>query len=513
MTSINRRTFLGATCGATCGLVLSGCAATRRQMAVPNTHWPKLPPVKIYVVYLGTGGAWPKPEFDAPREIKEKFGPHLAKVRARLADVEFVGGDLIPNQGKSAAELIQKINETQADAILVIHLSFGDAEPFKVFAQTGKPVAIYSQPFSGHDWMYVPRLQKQGLRLILAASRDFGEIDRMVGLLRVPPRLKQSKIILVGNPGCAAGTEAARDVQRVRTVLGPEVLQLTPAEFVRIHQSIDVKVAEKEAQEMWISQARRTVEPTRAEIVKSCQTYLAMKKVLLEQSAQAITVKCLGGVPIQTLGYPCLGFSRLLDEGVVGACEADIDSTLTMLMFQYAFGLPGFITDPLIDLARNAVIHAHCVAPTRMRGPASARLPFDIRSHRDDNRGASLKVFMNRDIGQKVTWAKLANLDTMLVATGKIIEVPEFDDRGCRTQVVAQVKNARQMFDKWGAGVLPDDMMTLLHRVLYYGDHLDNVKDLAHLLGLNILVEGQDMAVPDRLPTHPLLRLRPEAPL
>ena len=492
----NRRSFLVATCGATCGLMLPSCAAPRSQTGTPRAGWPKLPPLKIYVVYLGTGGAWPKPEFDAPREIKEKFAPYLTQVRHRLGDVEFVGGDLIPNQAQAAAAIVQKFTGEACDAILIIHLSFGDAEPFKIFAQSGKPVAIYSQPFSGHDWMYVPRLQKQGLRLIMAASRDLGEIDRMVALLRVPARMKQSKIILLGNPGCAAGTEAAKDFLRVRAVLGPEVIQITPNEFIKIHQSIDPRMAEREAQQTWISQARNIVEPTTAEIVKSCQTYLAMKKLMLDHSAQAITVKCLGGIPIQTLGYPCLGFSRLLDEGVVGACEADMDSTLTMLMFQYAFQLPGFITDPLIDLARNAVIHAHCVAPTRMRGPDSKRLPFSIRSHRDDNRGASLEVFMNRDIGQKVTWAKLANLESFLVATGTIIEVCDFDDRGCRTQVVTRVENAGQLFEKWGAGVLPDDMMTLLHRVLYYGDHVHEIKDLAHLFGLNVLLEGQDMAGP-----------------
>ncbi len=134
-----------------------------------------------------------------------------------------------------------------------------------------------------------------------------------------------------------------------------------------------------------------------------------------------------------------------------------------------------------------------------MRGPDSARLPFSIRSHRDDNLGASLEVFMNQDVGQKVTWAKIANLDTLLIATGRIIEVCDFDDRGCRTQVVTQVDDARQMFEQWGGGVLSDDMMTLLHRVLFYGDHLNSTKDLAHLFGLRVLLEGQDMANPSSL--------------
>ncbi len=487
--SISRRTFLGGTGS----LLLAGGVAARPLAAAEESGWPRLPPVKVYVVYLGTGGAWPKPDFDAPREVREKFAPHLQQVQTTLGDVQWVGGDLIANQAKAASELLPKIERAQADAILVIHLSFGNAEPFRVLAESGRPVAIYSQPFSGHDWMYVPRLQQRKLPLIMAPSRNLSEIDRLTALLRVPARMRQSKIILIGNPGCAAGTLPARDFQLVHEKLGPQVIQITPPEFIQVHQSIPQEAAQQEAQSYWLSQAKEIVEPTREEIIKSCKTYLAMKKLMLQHGAQAITVKCLGGIPIQTLGYPCLGFSKLLDEGVVGACEADIDSTLTMLLFLHAFGLPGFISDPLIDTAKNSVIHAHCVAPTKMRGPSTARLPFSIRNHRDDNLGASLEVFMDSDIGQPLTWAKVANLETLLVTKGTIAEVCDFDDRGCRTQVVAAVDNARQLFHRWGAGVLPDDMMTLLHRVVYYGDHVDNMKDLAQLMNLQVVMEGEEM--------------------
>ena len=491
--SVSRRQFLG-TATAAGGVAMTGGWSPHPLAAAEAAGWPKMPPVRIYVVYLGTGGAWPRPDFNAPAEIATKFAPYLRQVQAALGDVEFIGGNLIANRAEAAAALLPGINDSGADAILVIHLSFGNAGPFRVLADTGKPVAIYSQPFSGHDWMYVPRLQKAGVRLIMAPSRDLGEIDRLAALLRVPVRMKQSRIILMGEPGCAAGTAAARDFDAVRTKIGPEVIEVTPAEFVRVHESIAEKDAKREAQAYWISQAREIVEPSRKEIVKSCKTYLAMKKLMLEHGAQAITVKCLGGIPIEKLGYPCLGFSKLLDEGVIGACEADMDSTLTMLMFLYAFGLPGFISDPLIDTAKNAVIHAHCVAPTKMRGPASARLPFSIRNHRDDNRGASLEVFMDQDLDQKVTWAKLVNLDTVLITTGVISEICDFDDRGCRTQLVAEVDNARELFQNWGGGVLPDDMMTLLHRVLFYGDHTENAKDLAHLMGLRVVLEGKEMA-------------------
>lgn len=131
-------------------------------------------------------------------------------MQTALGDVEFIGGDLIPNRADAASELLPKIADSNADAILVIHLSFDDSRPFKTFADSGRPVAIYSLPFSGHDWMYVPRLQKTGVRVIMAPSRDLAEIDRLAALLRVPPRMKQSRIVLMGEPGCAAGTAAAR---------------------------------------------------------------------------------------------------------------------------------------------------------------------------------------------------------------------------------------------------------------------------------------------------------------
>ena len=138
--------------------------------------------------------------------------------------------------------------------------------------------------------------------------------------------------------------------------------------------------------------------------------------------------------------------------------------------------------NPLFDTSQNSVIHAHCLSPTKMDGPAGDRAPFTIRTHRDDNRGASLEVELR--VGQEITCAKLANLNTMLISTGKIIAIPDFDDRGCRTQITTEVADARAMFRNWGGGLLKGDMMTLLHRVVFYGDRLESVRDMAILLTL-----------------------------
>lgn len=475
--SLNRREFLGTAAGVS-GMLLAGGFVSRPLAAAEKAGWPKLPPVRIHVVYVGTGGAWPTPTFDAPAEVT-KFKKYLAGVQTRLGDVKFVGGELIPNTVQAATKVATGM--ARADAAILVHLSFGSGQPLLKLVDVGLPTAIFSQPFSGHDWMYVPQWQKAGKRVILLPSSDYGELERAAALLRVPVRLRQSRIIVVGR---AKGTATACSTEQVRQRLGPELVPISQDQVIAAHKAVDPKTAEAEAEQYWIGQARDIIEPSKADIVNSARMYLAIRDIMIKEKAQAITSSHCMGAPAKG----CLTFSKLNDLGLVGVCEGDMDSTLTMLIFKYAFGVPGFVSDPLFDTSKNAVIHAHCTSTTRLDGPNGKRAPFLIRTQCDSNAGVSLEVQMR--VGQEITCAKLANLDTMLISTGKIIEQTDFHDRGCRTQITTEVPDVRRMAQNWGSGVLSNDMMTLLHRVVFYGNRLESVKDMAPLMQLKIVEEG-----------------------
>ena len=92
--------------------------------------------------------------------------------------------------------------------------------------------------------------------------------------------------------------------------------------------------------------------------------------------------------------------------------------------------------------------------------------------------------------GQEITRTKLVNLDTLLISTGTIREVPEKSVRACRTQIVTEVGDAAKMVRNWGGGVLEGGTMTLLHRVVFYGNHMQSIEDLATLMGTKVVVEG-----------------------
>jgi hypothetical protein len=473
---MNRREFLEAS-AAGAGAVLLGTQLVGKSAAGEGEDWPpKLPPVKIHKVFVRGSGGWPKPDLDVKAEIA-MLEKHLEETERKLGDVKFVGGELVQSS-EEAAKVAAKFVE--ADGVLVFHLA-GIVEPvIAPILDAGCPTVVFSQPYSGHDWSKICKLPKAGKKVVLLATSNYGEIAELAGVMRVAPRLRQTRIIHIGRQW---GTTLS---PKLKEKLGVEVVQVEYDRFRKIYDAIDNKLVEAETDE-WVKEAEKVVEPSRDDVRNASRVYFTMKQLITQEKAQAITINCLGGFPLDQYGYQCLGFSKLNDQGIVAACEADMDSALTMLIFGYAFGVPGFISDPVFDTSTNTVVHAHCVSATKMDGSDGPRCPYIIRNHLERYKGAGLQVKFR--VGQPITCAKLINLETMLISTGKIIGNPDVD-RGCRSKMATSVANARKMLDNWGCGMVEGGMVEHLHRVLFYGDHLQNIKHLGVLMGLKVIEEG-----------------------
>ena len=475
--SVNRREFLG-TAGAA-GLMLGSQSAARSAAAAERDEWPKLRPARIYKIYTGRSGVdsrgvlyltWSKEEV-------ARLDKYLQDLEKRLGDVTFIGGETIPPA--DVAEVAARAES--ADGMLVIHLSGHGTEAAaldRLFG-LGVPAVLFFQPFSGHGWMFFQQWKDR--KTMMLSTSDWSDIDQAVNLLRVPALMKQSRILAVNGP---RGTAAGCSPEEVKKKFGTDLVTVPNTQILEIAKSIDPKAAEAEAQQYWISQARRIVEPTRQEIIDSARYYLAVKQLMIKENAQAICSAACMGSP-----RGCLTFSKLNDLGLVGACEGDVDSTLTMLLFAYAFHVPGFITDPVVDTAKNTMVQFHCTSATMLDGPGSKRMPFVMRNQTDSGGGVALEV-RNR-VGQPVTMAKLVNLDTMLVVPGRITGTSA-SPLACRTQFSQSVRDARHLFLNWGAGAIKTrDAMTLLHRVVFYGDHVRAVEGLGNLMGFKVIEEDR----------------------
>jgi hypothetical protein len=481
-THCTRRQFIGA--GAVGGMALAAghLAAASGVSSPPPAPKSK---VRICVVIAGkpAGRSWGLSEADLAPITKR-----LAQTEQNLGNVEFVIGQA--NTAEQTAQLLEKAGP-DAPVLAVSADIFGlkNGVMPTIFKQ-GRPTAVFHIPIiGGHDWCLVNPWREEGNPITLFNSSDYDELERAASLLRVIPLLKRSRV-LVSPP--FKGTPEAYTPEKVKERLGVEMVAIADGRYDEVIANVDERAAKAEAK-TWLDEAEDIVEPDQEDVLKAARASLTLDQLIAENRIDGLCVgTCMGWLP---RGFPCLGFSRLNDRGIPAACDGDMDCLLTMLIFQHAFNQAGFLGNAGgVDTARNAFHLSHCSAPLRMEGPAGPKAPYLLRRHAEVRGGAVTEVHYR--IGQELTFTKLVHLDTLLMFTGKIIEVPKVpkgEERGCRTELVAEVNNADSLLANWGGGALgasAKDYYASLHRVAYYGDHTQSIRHLAHLMGLKVVQEG-----------------------
>lgn len=443
---------------------------------------------KVLRIFMGTHPAWPRPDLSMQDEIARQKA-QIDAVRG-LEDVQFVGDAHVTDEA-SLAKLLDQHKD--ADGVLAVQIASGVTGCMHKLADCGIPTVCFGIPYSGHDWLVIPELQRRGKKIDEIPSSDFNDVSIAVRPMRAIHRMKETCILYLSGDAPAP----KEVVEEVKKRFGMEIRTIEPKQLLAAYEAVKSEDAEADAQQ-WIRGAQATKEPPRDEILRSARMCVALQELLAKEKAQAVTINCLGLFGQNVLpAYPCFGFARLNDLGLVGVCEADLPSTLTQVLYLHLTGKPGFVTDPMFDTSKGTVIHAHCVAATRMDGPEGEAAPYVIRTHLEDHKGAVLQVKMR--IGQEVTMAKMVNgqLDrqppyvtaspaeclgtsSMLISGGTIVSVPD-SDSGCRTKIEVKVRDARKMFEGWSYG---------LHRVIFYGNHMEDTRRLARFTGINVIEEG-----------------------
>ncbi|MCD6505710.1 hypothetical protein J7M22_03700 [Candidatus Poribacteria bacterium] len=434
---------------------------------------------KLRTIFAAPGGSWGGlfTEEEREREI-ERFKGKLNGIKPLLPNVEFIEEEL------KGREDFPKLDEDKGeDGILFFSLSGGVDEPIFRAMDKGLPMILFVEPYSWHVWCREAlKTHKNADKLMLLSTTDFGEVVGKIKVIDAYKRLRETKILLFEErKGDAvkliygADTIQRYSIGDMEAKFGVRIEKTDKQVILDAYENVNDEDARTVADSL-IEEAEWVVEPSREDIFRASKLYLAMKGVIEEREANAITIDCLAMLHVLPT-TPCLGFSLLNDEGICAACEADLNSLMTMLVFRYLADVPSFITDPVIDTADNSVIHAHCVAPTKMDGRNRER--FIIRNHSESRTGVSLQVKMS--VRQRVTVAKFADLNRMLISTGTIIGNPDLD-RACRTKVKVRVRNAKRMLRTFSGG---------LHRVLAYGDHVEAISDLCRLLGIEVAEEDE----------------------
>lgn len=466
----SRRCFIKTTAA---GILSSGVLLEMAQRLAANQCCDiARPKIKIAKIYMGhERPGWPSHQVDLKADMLA-FERELAKLSSQLADVEFIEAGLV-----SSAEQLNAAKEKirGAAGILAIHLTMGIGGYLQSLFATNLPIVLFSLPYSGHEWHTIASWQKQGKLIEVFPTSRHTDVLTAIRPFRAIQRLSEAKVLHISQH-----SPDASYCKALKEKFGTEIIGLGFRELQQAYDDADRSEAMADMRQ-WVKEAKKIIEPTRDDILKSSVMYIAMRDLLRQHQAEAVTMNCLGmGLMEHGMGYPCLGFVRFNNMGLGGVCEADIKSTMTHLIFRHLVGRPGFVTDPVLDFSNGTIIHAHCVAATRMEGPSSPAAPYHIRTHLEDGKGVSLMVKLPTD--KPLTMARLLGTDKMLFSTGTAVGSP-FVDRGCRTKLTMKVDNIEKFLENWSSG---------LHRVVFYGDHTRDIRSYCRFNQIQLLNEGKD---------------------
>lgn len=464
---LSRRAFLAGCAG--CPAVAACSASAGASPQGPTVPVPEVKPrIRLVFTHIPPEKpTWPYQGYDYEGRKKEL----TARLRQSCPGVEFLPATA--HNADDGRKLLEA--DAEVDGYLVYMIGIWTGAPMAI-AAAGRPTLFVNDLYAGCGEFLTAyaRARRQGLKVAGVTSSRWDDVVQAVRAFETLKKLRASTILDVTDrpPGPVA--------QAITEVFGTTVERIPSEEINAAYQKADRSEARKWAA-AWIKGAARVVEPSREEIEKSGAMYVAMRDLMAARKAQAITVDCLnlfygGKLP----AYPCLGFFQLNDDGSVGACEGDLQSTITMLLMTYLTGRPGYISDPVVDTAKKQIIYAHCVAPSKVLGPSGPRNPYHIRDHSEDRKGAAVRSLM--PVGQIVTTLMFAPTRKQVVLHQARTVANVDEDKACRTKLAAEVQDPWKLlseWDRWG-----------WHRVTFYGDLRQPVEAIAGLLGFEAIVEG-----------------------
>ena len=428
----------------------------------------------------------------------------LAEIQGRCEGVEFVGGTEVEDAARTVANV--KGDQENLDGVLYFGALPGG------LTELGLP-AIAVHPLWG-QWQY-PFDAYAGQRVLTAClpvipdaseavlSSRLESIAEKIRLLQAVARMKGLTVLIVTDKPTLGRYEPTAlqieaegwDEYESRYLenlaeLGTEVVVRPQEEMVSKMEA----VADAEASEVargWMEEAAGIRGTTEAEIQKSARLYLVMRAMLDEYNADAITTEGYGVFmhyaeePIPSQGLPS---SQFCTDGIVATSETLIDSLITQQLGLFVTASTGFNGDYVIDVDNNKAYVGHCECPFNPYGD-ERRVPYAIRNlpqwGMDEQHKGGACAQVNLPAGEIVTVAKTSVHDRKLsLFTGRTVDGEKlfagWYDILCRTKLAIETDAGRLLSNL--------DWRTFgNHRVAFYGDHRERFKDLATLLGYEVV--------------------------
>jgi L-fucose isomerase-like protein len=402
-------------------------------------------------------------------DVKEEFlERRVEQLRNSLTFKPQILKAVIVNDERDVLSLKKHVGK--ADVTLLFKPHLGQGSCVVKIAEYGLPIILFNEegkvnnPLDALEYLYH--------RKEVWVAVDYSAVDSCLRLLSVKKEMERTKILVLNADYPHWERFLCRvsgGIEAIKETFGIDIEYVKSEEVIERWKSIAEKRAVSIA-EKWMKEAEKVVEPEKKDLLSVARLYLAMKDLLEEKGAQAITM-AYGDDP---LPVPCFAYTNLRDEGIPAACEADIISLLSMIILHYVTDKPCFMGNTFVDLKDEAIILSHCVCPRKMKGYSACAVPYVLRSYHTKRFAGSLTAFVKMNTDHEVTICRLGgDLKTMLITKGKIMSCGDINHY-CRVTVKIKTDDPRGFIHKTSGN----------HHVMVYGDFREELKKLNGLFGI-----------------------------
>jgi len=310
---------------------------------------------------------------------------------------------------------------------------------------------------------------------VVYSTNDFDQAAYGMKMLCAAAKMRAARCVVI------------KGAQRTEGVLGDLgiALQYVPAntfieQYNRTPDSADILAMADD----YMRRARRITGATRQDVINGVKSYYVAGEILKAEQADAITMDCLGALGKIDVSLPCIAWSRMNDDGIPAACEADLGAVACHIMTQYLLDRPGFQQDPVADTADDTLIGAHCSCPTRLSGFDGPCEPFDLMHHHGWRDAVPRTLWRP---GQAVTCVDVLPPGTgenpgpqsiVLASVGHVCENMDVPPSG------GCVVSVKVKFDS------PQEVLSFpgFHQLFLYGDYVHELEDFCRLCNLKAQV-------------------------
>jgi len=367
---------------------------------------------------------------------------------------------------EEADQWIAEAKATQTDGLMVMVMdrqqhSWPTAHKA---VESGIPTVIFSPLGTSFTTNTIHLAERPGC--IVYSTNDFSQPAYGMKMLKAGSRMKQARCVVI------KGNER-KAIPLADTGI---TLQYVPADtFIEVYNSMPVSDEIVAMTDEYLHQAKDIRKATRQDVINGIKSYLVAGEILKNEKADAISMDCLGALASESVSLPCISWSRMNDDGIPAACEADIGAIAAQIMVQYLFDRPGFQQDPVADTSDDTIIGAHCSCPTRLSGFNESPEPFELIPHHG-NRDAVPRTLWKE--GQRVTCldvlpadGKARDRSQLLISTGTVVDnmsVPP--SGGCVVSVKVKFDDGHEVLSYPG-----------FHQLFFYGDYKRELEDFCQL--------------------------------